>query len=272
MYIFGRSNEPGVRYASPHKMYYHGYPLTSKPLVGRGGTEAGAGVFLVRVTCENVGFTWSWYAAWNSRTPTADISPQPAAGQPGSLFSEGTIRCAPEPRHIFAQQMASSSSPSVSSNRERERHGLSRSQQSPLPAHASSPPAPSGGGDRGCLGNNADRGNTPGGQGKRGEIPYQLPHYRHDAPWPRARPTAEAAAKARAGRRARADRGASTAADARAEMEDKVPVVLCRRSSNFLHCQTLVSGLSEQLSTSSSPTARCSRRPPCSEPTQNMCL
>lgn len=49
-----------------------------------------------------------------------------------------------------------------------------------------------------------------------------MPEYRHGAPWPRPRPCADVAARARLARRARAERGVSTAADAREELEEKV--------------------------------------------------
>lgn len=49
---------------------------------------------------------------------------------------------------------------------------------------------------------------------------YRLPVYQHDAPWPSPRP--EVAARARAARRFRAECGGSTAADARAELEERV--------------------------------------------------
>lgn len=68
---------------------------------------------------------------------------------------------------------------------------------------------------------------------------YRLPQYRHDTPWPRPRPSAEAAAKARAGRRARAERGSSTAADARAEIEEKVCSVKNGPLSSFDLCIVL---------------------------------
>lgn len=55
---------------------------------------------------------------------------------------------------------------------------------------------------------------------------YRLPEYRHDAPWPRPRPRAEVAARTRAARQGRAERGTSTAADARADLEEKVSTYL----------------------------------------------
>lgn len=90
-----------------------------------------------------------------------------------------------------------------------------------LRAKVSSPSADTGGGGDATIKVTA-HGDDVGGRG----FSYRLPEYRHDAPWPRPRPSAEAAAKARVLRRARAERGASTAADARAEMEDKVCVLV----------------------------------------------
>lgn len=55
---------------------------------------------------------------------------------------------------------------------------------------------------------------------------YRLPEYLHSAPMPRPRPTAEAAARARAARQGRAERGASTAADERADLEERVSAYL----------------------------------------------
>lgn len=64
---------------------------------------------------------------------------------------------------------------------------------------------------------------NPGGEG---HGTYRLPEYCHYAPWPRPRPSAADVAKAQARRQARLEQGAPTAADARAEMEEKVSTSL----------------------------------------------
>lgn len=60
----------------------------------------------------------------------------------------------------------------------------------------------------------------------KGASGYELPKYLHSAPVPCPRPTVEAAARARAARQGRAERGALTAADERADLEEKVSAYL----------------------------------------------
>ena len=127
-------------------------------------------------------------------------------------------------------QVASSSSPPYSQDIERNQerkehpgpHAPRHVHPSALASSSSppSPPAPTGVRDGNRFAH-TDKTKKSAAH-EEGRVPYQLPQYRHNAPWPRPRPSAEAAAKARAARRARAERGASTAADSRAEMEDKV--------------------------------------------------
>ena len=72
----------------------------------------------------------------------------------------------------------------------------------------------------------AERASTAGNPTIGGGGGYALPEYRHGAPWPRPRPTAAVAERARRRRRAREERGASTPADAHAELEEKVSACL----------------------------------------------